>query len=357
MTSSPKASGNSPSTPLSPSPNRWVDITDEVVGFGLPEAPVSCKDGVEVCAEHADDEHTGEGESARTSSKDNSSTDEGTEERLLTTDVCDGKGGGLVSKAPESLDSIGSKAHDTGRCKPCAFFHTKGCKSGVECVFCHRCPAFEKQRRKRMWRRSYNGNWCSSNDLLWDRGFKSNNHSRQPSGASMASTAVSWGARGHGQHSHSRQTSTSSTVALSETGYPAATQGAAFWPPMPCGVESSPQISKPACLSEGGTSELCRAAGEQPGIEFQGNFDGYAFAPSAGQQVMYNGVQYTLVPVSMGSPSHQQIAAGGEPRFMPPNNYHQQVPYPLGQAVPVSPSGVNGSPMSTPVYTAPQMWY
>jgi len=47
-------------------------------------------------------------------------------------------------------DSVGASFHDSGRCKPCAFFHTKGCKSGADCIFCHRCPPNEKQRRKRM---------------------------------------------------------------------------------------------------------------------------------------------------------------------------------------------------------------
>merc|ERR1719446_554968 len=50
----------------------------------------------------------------------------------------------------EDLDSVGSRLHDSGRCKPCAFFHTKGCNSGDGCLFCHRCPAHEKQRRKRL---------------------------------------------------------------------------------------------------------------------------------------------------------------------------------------------------------------
>lgn len=49
-----------------------------------------------------------------------------------------------------NLESVGSRFHDSGRCKPCAFFHTKGCQSAASCLFCHRCPAHEKQRRKRL---------------------------------------------------------------------------------------------------------------------------------------------------------------------------------------------------------------
>jgi len=48
------------------------------------------------------------------------------------------------------MPSVGSSQHDIGRCKPCAFLHTKGCNSGPSCLFCHLCPPMEKQRRKRM---------------------------------------------------------------------------------------------------------------------------------------------------------------------------------------------------------------
>jgi len=49
--------------------------------------------------------------------------------------------------------SQGSLLHGTGQCKPCAFFHTKGCQSGAACLFCHACPPGEKQRRKQVHRR------------------------------------------------------------------------------------------------------------------------------------------------------------------------------------------------------------
>lgn len=50
-------------------------------------------------------------------------------------------------------DSVGSLLHDSGRCRPCAFFHGKGCKSGASCLFCHKCTAQERGRRKRWVRR------------------------------------------------------------------------------------------------------------------------------------------------------------------------------------------------------------
>lgn len=49
--------------------------------------------------------------------------------------------------------SVGSILHDTGGCKPCAFFHTKGCQSGSECLFCHKCMKDEGKHRKRAARR------------------------------------------------------------------------------------------------------------------------------------------------------------------------------------------------------------
>merc|ERR1719409_750865 len=45
--------------------------------------------------------------------------------------------------------TVGSVGHFNNTCKPCAFFHTKGCGNGVECPFCHLCPADEKRRRQK----------------------------------------------------------------------------------------------------------------------------------------------------------------------------------------------------------------
>merc|ERR1711972_988391 len=53
----------------------------------------------------------------------------------------------------DALPSEGSNAHASGQCKPCAFFHDKGCQSGATCQFCHLCPPREVQRRKRIRRR------------------------------------------------------------------------------------------------------------------------------------------------------------------------------------------------------------
>lgn len=45
--------------------------------------------------------------------------------------------------------SVGSADHFRGKCRPCAFFHNRGCESGKNCKFCHLCPAGEKKRRQR----------------------------------------------------------------------------------------------------------------------------------------------------------------------------------------------------------------
>merc|ERR1719171_2311200 len=46
--------------------------------------------------------------------------------------------------------SAGSAGHEFGYCKPCAFmWKEEGCKSGVECPFCHLCSPGEIKRRKK----------------------------------------------------------------------------------------------------------------------------------------------------------------------------------------------------------------
>lgn len=50
------------------------------------------------------------------------------------------------------MPSKGSSGHRLGRCKPCAFLHRDGCRSGTDCPYCHLCPPGEKQRRKRVMR-------------------------------------------------------------------------------------------------------------------------------------------------------------------------------------------------------------
>jgi len=49
-----------------------------------------------------------------------------------------------------ALPSVGSMGHRLGNCKPCAFLFTKGCQSGVQCVYCHLCLPGEKKRRQKL---------------------------------------------------------------------------------------------------------------------------------------------------------------------------------------------------------------
>eukprot|EP00931_Biecheleriopsis_adriatica_P124761 TRINITY_DN9994_c0_g1_i1.p1 TRINITY_DN9994_c0_g1~~TRINITY_DN9994_c0_g1_i1.p1 ORF type:complete len:353 (-),score=89.19 TRINITY_DN9994_c0_g1_i1:114-1172(-) len=55
----------------------------------------------------------------------------------------------LADSSLEGLPSVGSAGHAAGNCKPCAFFHTKGCGSGASCSFCHLCGPGEKKRRQK----------------------------------------------------------------------------------------------------------------------------------------------------------------------------------------------------------------
>lgn len=51
--------------------------------------------------------------------------------------------------APAS-PSIGSKLHETGQCRPCAWLYKPGgCRNGSQCGHCHLCPEGEIKARKR----------------------------------------------------------------------------------------------------------------------------------------------------------------------------------------------------------------
>jgi hypothetical protein len=61
---------------------------------------------------------------------------------------CRDEGHGVIN-GTHGWPSIGSQDHYFGNCKPCAFFHRKGCGSGVMCRFCHICDSGEKKKRMR----------------------------------------------------------------------------------------------------------------------------------------------------------------------------------------------------------------
>lgn len=45
--------------------------------------------------------------------------------------------------------SLGSLLHHSGECRPCTFFHTRGCQNADMCEFCHLCGPGEKKKRLR----------------------------------------------------------------------------------------------------------------------------------------------------------------------------------------------------------------
>jgi hypothetical protein len=79
-------------------------------------------------------------------------------------DAVAGSPGNQVLRIAEALPELeiasaevptrGSAGHRFGVCKPCAFFHTKGCGNGFDCPFCHLCMPDEIRRRKKAKRAS-----------------------------------------------------------------------------------------------------------------------------------------------------------------------------------------------------------
>jgi len=53
------------------------------------------------------------------------------------------------SLGSNEMPTVGSAGHNIGTCKPCAFFHTRGCGNGLQCSFCHLCPPDEKRKRQK----------------------------------------------------------------------------------------------------------------------------------------------------------------------------------------------------------------
>jgi len=50
----------------------------------------------------------------------------------------------------DPLWSEGSKSHQSGQCRPCAwFFKEKGCSLGRDCNFCHQCPDGQVRTRRK----------------------------------------------------------------------------------------------------------------------------------------------------------------------------------------------------------------
>lgn len=177
----------------------------------------------------------------------------------------------------------GSEGHAQGRCKPCSFYHTKGCTSGATCAFCHLCPPGEKQRRRRrghaLRSRGLPGSYWEATPPPWqffEETCRRPGHSRQTSDTSGASTCTP----GEGL---SRQ--------ASEASQRTATDGADHWA----------WNRASFCLEDAG-----RFVKFSPCAEFGFGFDNEvslaATAVQPGSEAVYAGglqppMQYTLVPV------------------------------------------------------------
>lgn len=55
----------------------------------------------------------------------------------------------FACRSVEALSSVGSAGHWAGTCKPCAYFHTRGCTAGAACTFCHLCSSDERKKRRK----------------------------------------------------------------------------------------------------------------------------------------------------------------------------------------------------------------
>jgi len=56
----------------------------------------------------------------------------------------------MTSMASERIATPGSTLHESGECRPCAWFYkTQGCLNGADCRHCHLCPEGEIKARKK----------------------------------------------------------------------------------------------------------------------------------------------------------------------------------------------------------------
>lgn len=241
-----------------------------------------------------------------------------------------------VAALPDSEPSAGSSHHRTGRCKPCAFYHTKGCQNAKACEFCHLCPPGEKQRRKRLRERMCEklGQFQKQTpfEQVDQRCFKSG-HQRQASGASMGESSSQSTCSGWTKFSHSRGSS-SSSVADSQAvvqspicGMPQMHQmmpvyhfAQGLMPPMadgagsrtadPARANATNEISLaqvvPLPGNQGSSAPMPATATEQMAVQWQHTG---VMPEQMATQWGHNGVvQYALVPVAMPMPQHQQSA-------------------------------------------------
>lgn len=189
-----------------------------------------------------------------------------------------------------ALLSEGSRHHWMGRCKPCAFYHSKGCQNGPACLFCHQCPPFEAQRRQRVRRQLLRPLF---------------GHMRQGSDASTASTADGSSRR----FSHSRQSSGASTSSVGED---------AFVPSPMAAVEAAAAAAQAAAWEDSWRLAGAGPMGPAPGGDAVGQSlpaVGAPHAPPGNGGAGRGALQYVLVP--MAAPPQQPDHSTGLPMPVP----------------------------------------
>lgn len=248
-----------------------------------------------------------------------------------------------------TLPSVGSLYHRSARCKPCAFFHTKGCENGSSCLFCHLCPPHEKQRRKRLREhmREQLGQRARNSDCR--SSGKPPGHFRHLSGSSGTSSTCTGGSL----FSHSRQSSGCSSIAPVSTpdGTPSSHTNANMCSmvPMHCGIVQPifplapsimqhmgehPQLDVNAPTSRSGTSEFPADLEGDGGVVQNTSQTGMIENNKDGNQ------QLTLMSAApIIDNSYQQHVAYGTPwagqfGYGSPSTYIVPVPVPMQMQVP-----------------------
>jgi len=291
----------------------------------------------------------------------------------------------IVSK-DINLESAGSRFHDSGRCKPCAFFHTKGCESAASCLFCHRCPAHEKQRRKRLRRQlchnliqGFDPRGCRPQTDARPTHPTKAGHSRMIS-SGTESTCSGWVSNAESQFEHSRTPSNSSQATgayesgagnLADLGYARAQADLAMYsnaqPQMMSWSEAGPNgdlhslpVLEAQPLTCGGVGETFPGAGDvlnsmppMPAFDVPGLTCKVPPPPPLGVPMVPGMSQSMPTMQEAQSPAHlsMQPASLSIPADGFTNGYEQQpLQHTQCPSVPVSPVGYMNSPCGTYQY-------
>jgi len=228
--------------------------------------------------------------------------------------------GEVECPVPGALLSEGSRYHWAGKCKPCAFFHTKGCQNGPACAFCHECPQYEAQRRQRVRRQLLrplqgllHGSPGGSNAVGAASGDR---RSRFSSGSSNASTAA--GSDVGKYFSHSRQSSGASSCSTT------AEEPLAQSPTNGLATSAQSPVAAAMLWDSGGEPAAARSGAELAGASGRQGVpaESASLAPTGTVGAGCGAVQYVLVPVPV--PMCQQDdaqGASGQPAWLPPQAF------------------------------------